>query len=429
MKLKLKAKDAVADAMTDKNLTWYSTKSADRKRGWKVFRELPESVVLCRQNQSTPWRDILVRGRLEQSLEELGLGYNCETTADQRIVAANLNGDRFVDSAVLSVMEGATDEDPFHYFGIKWLALRLLDDHVFFIRDFTYVEFSGTTCDEDGRRVLYKVMQSIDLKMLDALNDDTGFVRGNVSYVYLYREEEDGGVRLMMKGQLDPQGNAPLWIIKKSIDNIHLGPCSESGRVNANFMHLVDSDQDLTVRHKKATSCSLCDRGFSLFRKRSHCRRCGESVCGRCMIKLDKNHLTRGLANLFASGSEKFCIRCYSEARNRRPSMVGSSRGFRFREHALSVTNSSTLSIDSRTFNSISGDDLDYTETESRERTPSILSYDNSYVNSQRANSLIAPTRRKSSPDLQQLERMEHSIAFQKYLLGSLYNRMGPESE
>ena len=53
---------------------------------------------------------------------------------------------------------------------------------------------------------------------------------------------------------------------------------------------------------KNANACSLCQTDFSLFRRRHHCRGCGESFCYICLPG------TTHFANV--SGEERCCERC-----------------------------------------------------------------------------------------------------------------------
>ena len=49
-----------------------------------------------------------------------------------------------------------------------------------------------------------------------------------------------------------------------------------------------DYDAELWVPDKSVTACNVCGRGFSLLRRRHHCRMCGHVICDKC------SHTPRG---------------------------------------------------------------------------------------------------------------------------------------
>ena len=66
------------------------------------------------------------------------------------------------------------------------------------------------------------------------------------------------------------------------------------------------------VLDEESSGCMWCDRGFTNFRRRHHCRACGLLVCDDCSTH---RLPIKGLR----PGRHRVCDTCYDGARNRSP--------------------------------------------------------------------------------------------------------------
>jgi hypothetical protein len=73
---------------------------------------------------------------------------------------------------------------------------------------------------------------------------------------------------------------------------------------------------------EQAVACLRCERKFSLFRRRHHCRACGNVFCDDCT-----NH--RALLPMYGLGEEKVCTRCAKYLNHKKhaapPTVVGTT--------------------------------------------------------------------------------------------------------
>ena len=83
-------------------------------------------------------KEFYVRARLETTLDDVARGLHCDSTEVQRAVFAHLYEDKFLDGAVLKVVETKTEDDPFGFVGIKWLAYASPAPGILHHRDYVY---------------------------------------------------------------------------------------------------------------------------------------------------------------------------------------------------------------------------------------------------------------------------------------------------
>lgn len=228
------AEGLIASCLLKSKAAWDGTKQIfDDPKHWKLHSAKPHLAVYKRKDPhrgSVTAHQFVASGRIPGlTLQDVEYGKYSDTTLDERSVSAYLFRDYFLDAAVLQVLEAQTDDDPFRFFGIKWMAFASPSGPARFFspRDHAYYEYAKTVTTDEGYKVLVKVMQSVGDDVLPPLTQIVGhdkpsdgvdpsklrFVRGHISMISMYRfDEASNAVKVFAEGALDPGGRAGTWL-------------------------------------------------------------------------------------------------------------------------------------------------------------------------------------------------------------------------
>ncbi|DAZ99563.1 TPA: hypothetical protein N0F65_001391 [Lagenidium giganteum] len=200
------------------------------------------------------------------------------------------------------------------YLGIKWAAYR--SSPLATVRDCCVLEMVGYTKDHHGRDLGYSISFSLDLpECPEVVQNDKHFMRMRHFSATLIAEcrDVDSTTEIFVVGSnemLGTQGSNALCRLYMTVLN--------------DFSLVIDSRNILKqtcvrrsdwVEDHERSECVLCERSFKLssFRRRHHCRLCGEVVCARCLV-------TRTVPNVIMGTKvklkkSKFCVRCVVNVR------------------------------------------------------------------------------------------------------------------
>ncbi|OWZ22229.1 hypothetical protein PHMEG_0003094 [Phytophthora megakarya] len=232
--MRQQAEGLIASCLLKSKAAWDGTKQIfDDPKHWKLHSAKPHLAVYKRKDPhrlSATAHQFVSSGRIPGlTLQDVEYGKYSDTTLDERSISAYLFRDYFLDAAVLQVLETQTDDDPFRFFGIKWMAFASPSGPAKFFspRDHAYYEYAKTVTTDEGYKVLVKVMQSVGDDVLPPLtqivshdkpNDGVDpsklrFVRGHISMISMYRfDEASNAVKVFAEGSLDPGGRAGSWL-------------------------------------------------------------------------------------------------------------------------------------------------------------------------------------------------------------------------
>ncbi|KAF1791253.1 Zinc finger, FYVE-related [Phytophthora cactorum] len=336
----LKAKlHSIAETHVNSPATWLDNPSLSpqyRNQSWKPHLE-KKNCVIYRQKEaadaSNLQRKVMLRAKLDTSLEELEYAINCATTEDQRAYMSHCYQESFLDSAVLQVHEKATNDDPFQFLGIKWLAFQSSVDSVFSCRDTLVAEFSKTMEDAKGQKVLVKVQQSVNMADCNGNERNFGFSRTSGTWVWLFRSmgPSSGKVDVSMfsEDRFDGNRNTPSWFANRVVSTLFHVAIHHATAADAKFLVRGRMITDKAwVPNNERPACSVCFKSFNLLRSRHHCRVCAEIMCGACTIELgiQSSKLPPGMlpetGSSFIVSVEKFCLKCINKARQERRSAL-----------------------------------------------------------------------------------------------------------
>ncbi|GMF10878.1 unnamed protein product [Phytophthora lilii] len=228
------AEGLIASCLLKSKAAWDGTKQIfDDPKQWKLHSAKPHLAVYKRKDPhrgSATAHQFVASGRIPGlTLQDVEYGKYSDTTLDERSISAYLFRDYFLDAAVLQVLDTQTEDDPFRFFGIKWMAFASPSGPARFFspRDHAYYEYAKTVTTEEGYKVLVKVMQSVGDDVLPPLTQIVGhdkpnevvdpsklrFVRGHISMISMYRfDEATNAVKVFSEGWLDPGGRAGTWL-------------------------------------------------------------------------------------------------------------------------------------------------------------------------------------------------------------------------
>lgn len=233
------------------------------------------------------------------SLEDIEYGMYADNTADECLVRTCLHEDLFLDAAVLQVMERRSKEDPFQFFGVKWIMCASPLERMVSPRDYAFFEHSKTlnvrSSERGEQRVLVQVMSGVGLHVVPLV---PGVVRGNVSCTFMYHYDPvHHGVRIEVLGHLDPSGNVAQWFIRTCLSymatSITRMACVPDIKyimhhrllwTKASASSIVSSNMS---GKKKQKSCSMCLKSFRLLKRpRRQCGICHDIICTACCARL-----------------------------------------------------------------------------------------------------------------------------------------------
>uniref|UniRef100_K3X083 FYVE-type domain-containing protein n=1 Tax=Globisporangium ultimum (strain ATCC 200006 / CBS 805.95 / DAOM BR144) TaxID=431595 RepID=K3X083_GLOUD len=226
-----------------------------------------------------------------------------------------------VDAAVLHTMRSTPDQE--QYFGIKWAAMTSPSPDIGH-RDYCYVEMLGYTVDFQGKEIGFSVSASVDIPECPNM-----FATNHVTRVRMRN------TMLIIPTQ-DAQSTSEIFVmgVKEVVDS-SLGTNAHHRHFMAilSDMSLVIDSHNITqqsliptnewVPDRDRVECNICCRKFNfLFRRKHHCRLCGEVICRTCLVKRSIPS-ARGAddeGKSFPSpkhsiATEKFCVRCVMSLR------------------------------------------------------------------------------------------------------------------
>lgn len=239
----------------------------------------------ARKAAHIPW--VIGSGSLLGSLDDVSFGALANDDESWRFKSSYMR-DKFDDARILSTIYGPTEQEPFRFVGVKWVARE--PAMMLSRRDFLFVEAAGRTRDAQGRLVAYFALQSVALPTIRELRD-FGFVRGTLSCCFLARQATKTRVDIYCRAFSDPHGSvlakASAMITAKSI--LSAVNCVEYAHVRK-LTWLLRTRQMERLEHtakrrapepheSREPTCKSCERvvnKFGSFVTGSGCRVCRE---------------------------------------------------------------------------------------------------------------------------------------------------------
>lgn len=216
-----------------------------------------------------------------------------------------------LDAVVLHTIRSADQEQ---YFGIKWVVATSPSSEIG-QRDCCYIEMLGYTTDRVGKEIGFTVSASVAIPECPDMLESKHVTRFRMRNTMLIIPTQD------------MQSTSEIFVMGvKEVADPSLGTNAHHRHFMAilNDMSLVIDSRNITqqslipksewVPDHDRDECNICCRKFNfLFRRKHHCRLCGEVICRTCFVKrsvpsarVDEEKLAT--SSLIAK--EKFCVRC-----------------------------------------------------------------------------------------------------------------------
>lgn len=340
----------IAAATVNEQGIWFENPtlaSMHRASAWKVHMQKPNCVIYRQRNEmdQSKTRNVVYRGKVDGSLDELVFGLVCPTTDAERTQLAHTYQDMFLDGGVLHVAESPSKEDPFQFLGVKWMAFQSSSDSIFSACDLLVMEFSKSYTDAAGRRVLVRIIKSLGPKDCECTEHRFGFSRTQATWIQVFRASlEPGKLDVYLHGTLALGGKAyaqnaatfaddsaaPVWFASRVINTIHTTVQNMVTAADSRF--IIDNrrftDKPWVANHLRP-ACSVCFKSFNFMRSRHHCRSCGDIMCSTCTVEMALITAKLPPALRPDSGAnhiislEKFCLKCIAKYRQQRVRVAG----------------------------------------------------------------------------------------------------------
>ncbi|KAF4043410.1 FYVE zinc finger domain-containing protein [Phytophthora infestans] len=216
-----------------------------------------------------------------------------------------------IDCAVLHTIRATKDS----YLGIKWIAENSFAGK----RDVCFVEIVGYTTNTNGQEIGFVAMASVDVPECPELTGSMKLTRVRMKRTMLVVPSSD-----------TPKATSDVFVMgatETSESSIIAHAQYRFNMAVLNDISLVIDSQNIATQtlalHKNwvpdenRPSCSICSRKFHfMYRRRHHCRLCGDVVCKTCYVTRAVPGADMGEGygckppDDTAICQTKFCVRC-----------------------------------------------------------------------------------------------------------------------
>ncbi|CAH0493266.1 unnamed protein product [Peronospora farinosa] len=251
-----------------------------------------------------------------------------------------------LDAVVLNALETKTEEQPHHYLGLNWMAIRspgLFSKN----RDFCYLRSMGTTVDSSNTKVGFLVIQSVNLTECASLENALGLNRVKISAVLLFKEDaESRSTHVLWQGSIGSSGHSPGKLVN-FVHETFTSVVSNLKKVQeAKYMaQQVEGNKIQRMTAGERKQCHVCNKKFSLVRTRFQCSACGENMCKDCEVSSRAKVFNSESFDVPAPTCSRpemvmFCRKCVTNARR---DMNNESEGENLRANPAFLFNNNNL--------------------------------------------------------------------------------------
>ncbi|OQS01535.1 hypothetical protein ACHHYP_00668 [Achlya hypogyna] len=244
----------------------------------------------------------------DTSLDEVQYALYTSDAVAYRNYLAVLYAEHYLEGAILNTTLSATEQDPFLWFGVKYMKVHLPGKAAFEPRDATYVEYTGTTRNLRGEKVLFVVRETQEFPEIPPFYE---VVRFQFQVVQLFTQHHDGRVTYSFVTFSDPNGSMPAWLYHKqaysemNMDE-KLPPLVTMRRL------LERKPRDAPKMTVKDKACRSCHAPFTVFRTKATCYVCTHNMCKKCRVTVISPLHVKGLV---PSEKRHFCKSCVIDTR------------------------------------------------------------------------------------------------------------------
>ncbi|KAF0714267.1 Aste57867_3982 [Aphanomyces stellatus] len=281
-----------------------------------LFHGEGDTRVYQRKVPGSTYGELTSCGPLPCSLDEVHYALYNASSKHHRTFLALHYGDDYLEGSVLNTTYRASDDDPFLFFGVKYLKMYMPGTTMFEPRDAIYIEFSASSTDAHGRRVVFILKET---HLFHEAPPYAEVVRFNFHSMQLFTEIGPDHLEVVTRVTLDSMGKIPTFLSKKYVlRELLLGtqlPQLLQKR------RLVDSSP--TNGHVAPPisdkACTSCNAKFGAFRAATHCTACGHGICKTCRVVVFRAMQVKSVSPV---AKLCFCKACSIQARVSRAASV-----------------------------------------------------------------------------------------------------------
>ncbi|KAF1335527.1 Hepatocyte growth factor-regulated tyrosine kinase substrate, partial [Globisporangium splendens] len=216
-------------------------------------------------------------------IEDVAESMVTNTTESYTKMMEMLSSD-FIEGAVIENIVEPTEQNPHRYVALKWAAFKSSSKFTK-DRDFIILEYVDMVEDDQGQKVAFRIMESVDVPASSKYAESPKYIRDIVPLMgFMYHTtKKQGELRMTYTCNFD-NGDLPAWAANSAIQS-HVEKC-----INGILKYIE------TFRAKKETivlpqqvipmseqdHCHVCERNFCVLRRKYNCLKCGEVICSNC---------------------------------------------------------------------------------------------------------------------------------------------------
>jgi hypothetical protein len=259
---------------------------------------------------------VLSTGTLVGELDDLMLGAVNPTPHTMQIKASYVHD---LDSgAVLCPVVEPSEEEPFHSIIIKWMTIDapLQATGIVRVRDFVYIEATGVVHLDNGERVGYQLLHSIEFPQTKPPPD---VIRASLSYFSCFRQMEPNVIDTFGSCAVVPGGEVVRLISTRVASEAllavaNLVHCGQMKKLSW-LLQRHHSDPDRQGQTHRL-QCVICERKLTTGIRGAigtrPCKLCDASVCFSCRIRRRVSFI--GQDGQLVQRKVTFCSKCLSRA-------------------------------------------------------------------------------------------------------------------
>uniref|UniRef100_H3GUU5 START domain-containing protein n=1 Tax=Phytophthora ramorum TaxID=164328 RepID=H3GUU5_PHYRM len=294
-------------------------KCVDEAR-WKKYSKEGNTTMFLERKKANPDSKLpalLMVGPLPGSLDENMFGCVSPTLEAMRIKSSYLKD--FNAAAVLATIAEPTVEEPFHSVVVKWMEIDIPGASLGILRnrDYVYLESTGILRLDNGERVGYHLLHSVNFPQTHELPSR---VRGNMSFCAMFHQEGPDKTDCRGTGIMDPGGDmirtfAVVGMAQATMAGLKYSYCGQLKKLAwiLEQKHAEARERGTPVFKPVCVSCSKEVKGRKFGGLGSStCKLCFGAVCFSCKIPKKLSFITPDLE--LVRRKITFCAKCLLEA-------------------------------------------------------------------------------------------------------------------
>uniref|UniRef100_K3WRW2 FYVE-type domain-containing protein n=1 Tax=Globisporangium ultimum (strain ATCC 200006 / CBS 805.95 / DAOM BR144) TaxID=431595 RepID=K3WRW2_GLOUD len=265
---------------------------------------------------STKWSvpTLFMVGTIVGTLDDVMYGV-ATFDAPSMLLKTTYTHDELVDGEILNQIHGPTGDDPFRFLGLKWIVKGnpAVVSPIVLPRDLVFLESTGIDQLENGDRVGYHLMHSVDLPGYGPLQNSS-ILRGRVSSCIVFKELENGTVDVYMKANFEPNGKVGESVAVLSAAN-GLIYCSRAvycaQHKKLAWLLRTRANHECENNNPRASKlvCATCGKPPRAYRHVSSCKLCHNPVCQHCRVTRKISFVGQGNKEIVRH-PVNFCTSC-----------------------------------------------------------------------------------------------------------------------